>query len=64
MAPGPAHQRMGKQLYAAGIFERLDVLNRDRLGLSNLPRTPQQIAIEGPCRTPKKRKGRDQDWFG
>jgi hypothetical protein len=49
---------------AAGIFERLDVLNRDRLGLSNLPRTPQQIAIEGPCRTPKKRKGRDQDWFG
>ena len=49
---------------AASIFERLDVLNRNQLQLSSLPRTPQQIAIEGPCRTPKKRKGRDQEWFG
>lgn len=49
---------------AAGVFQRLDVLNRTKLRLSDLPRTPQQIAIEGPCRTPKKRKGRDQEWFG
>ena len=49
---------------AARIFERLDVLNRNKLRLSDLPRTPQQIAIEGPCRAPKKRKGRDQEWFG
>jgi hypothetical protein len=49
---------------AASIFERLDVLNRGKLRLSDLPRTPQQTAIEGPCRTPKKRKGRDQEWFG
>ena len=49
---------------AAGVFERLDVLNRNMLQLSGLPRTPQQIAIEGPCRTPKKHKGRDQEWFG
>jgi hypothetical protein len=49
---------------AAGTFKRLDVLNRERLRLSDLPRTPQQIAIEGPCRQPKKRKGRDQEWFG
>jgi len=49
---------------AAGVFERLDVLNRNMLQLSGLPRTPQQIAIEGPCRTPKKRKDRDQEWFG
>jgi len=49
---------------AASIFERLDVLNRNILRLSDLPHTPQQIAIEGPCRTPKKRKGRDQEWFG
>jgi hypothetical protein len=49
---------------AAGIFERLDVLNRGTLRLADLPRTPQQTAIEGPCRTPKKRKGRDQEWFG
>lgn len=49
---------------AAGVFARLDVLNRNKLRLSDLPRTPQQIAIEGPCRTPKKRKGRDQEWFG
>ena len=49
---------------AASIFERLDVLNRNMLQLSGLPRTPQQIAIEGPCRTPKQRKNRDQEWFG
>jgi len=49
---------------AASVFERLDVLNRNMLQLSGLPRTPQQIAIEGPCRTPKKRKDRDQEWFG
>lgn len=49
---------------AASIFERLDTLNRDGLRLSDLPRTPQQIAIEGPCRTPKKRKDHDQQWFG
>jgi hypothetical protein len=48
---------------AASSFGRLDVLNRGGLRLSDLPRTPQQIAIEGPCRTPKKRKGRDQEWF-
>ena len=49
---------------AAGIFERLDVQNRGAMRLSDFPRTPQQIAIEGPCRTPKKRKGGDQEWFG
>jgi len=49
---------------AASIFGRLDVLNRNLLRLSGFPRTPQQIAIEGPCRTPKKHKGRDQEWFG
>jgi len=49
---------------AATVFARLDVLNRKSLRLSDLPRTPQQIAIEGPCRTPKKRKGRNQEWFG
>ena len=49
---------------AASIFQRLDVLNRNRLRLADLPRTPQQIAIEGPCRTPKRHKGRDQEWFG
>lgn len=49
---------------AAATFNRLDVLNRGKLALADLPRTPQQIAIEGPCRAPKKRKGRDQEWFG
>lgn len=49
---------------AAGVFRRLDVLNRGRLQLAGLPRTPQQIAIEGPCRPPKKHKGRVRDWFG
>lgn len=49
---------------AASLFQRLDALNRAILRLSDLPRTPQQIAIEGPCRTPKKRKNRDQEWFG
>lgn len=49
---------------AANIFQRLDTLNRGGLNLSSLPHTPQQIAIEGPCRPPKKRKGRDQQWFG
>jgi len=49
---------------AASTFNRLDVLNRGKLRLSDLPHTPQQIAIEGPCRPPKKRKGRDQEWFG
>lgn len=44
---------------AARAFGRLDPLNRGRLRLQDLPRTPQQIAIEGPCRPPKKRKGRD-----
>jgi hypothetical protein len=49
---------------AARIFERLDVLNRDKLRLTDLPHTPQQIAIEGPCKQPKKHKGRDLEWFG
>ena len=49
---------------AAATFRRLDPLNRDRLRLADLPRTPQQIAIEGPCRPPKKHKGRDREWFG
>lgn len=49
---------------AAVAFGRLDAQNRGRLRLQDLPRTPQQIAIEGPCRTPKKRKGRDEEPFG
>ena len=49
---------------AASIFERLDILNRDKLQLIGLPHTPQQIAIDGPCRPPKKHKGRDLEWFG
>jgi hypothetical protein len=44
---------------AAGAFERLDVLDRGRLRLQDLPRTPAQIALEGPCRPPKQRKGGD-----
>jgi hypothetical protein len=44
---------------AVGIFERLDILNRAQLRLADLPRTPQQIAIEGPCRAPKMRKGQE-----
>ena len=44
---------------AASTFTRLDLLNRGRLQLDSLPRTPAQLAIEGPCRAPKK--GRDRD---
>jgi hypothetical protein len=49
---------------AAGIFQRLDLLNRGTLSLAGLPKTPQQIAIDGPCKAPKKRKGRELEWFG
>jgi hypothetical protein len=42
---------------AAGAFERLDVLDHGRLRLQDLPRTPAQIALEGPCRPLKQRKG-------
>jgi len=41
---------------AAAAFQRLDVLDRKQLRLQDLPRTPAQIALEGPCRPAKKRK--------
>ena len=44
---------------AASTFTRLDLLNHGRIRPDNLPRTPAQLAIEGPCRPPKK--GRDQE---
>jgi len=44
---------------AASAFTRLDLLNRGRIQLDSLPRTPAQLALEGPCRTPKKGRGRD-----
>ncbi|WP_420138043.1 EF-hand domain-containing protein [Sphingomonas sp.] len=37
-------------------FTMLDVGNKGSLTLATLPRTPQQIAIEGPCRPPKARR--------
>jgi len=40
---------------AASSFDRLNVLGKAGLKLADLPRTPQQMAIEGPCRTPKRR---------
>lgn len=44
---------------AAGVaFDRLDPIGKGKLRLSDLPRTPAQIAIEGPCRPAPKRKGR------
>ena len=40
---------------AAGrAFDSLDAAGRGRLKLAELPRTPAQIAIEGPCRPPRK----------
>ena len=42
---------------AAGVFARLDVSHQGRLRLQDLPRTPQQVALEGPCRPVKGRKG-------
>lgn len=42
---------------AAAAFARLDIANQGRLRLKDLPRTPQQVAIEGPCRAPKKGRG-------
>jgi len=49
---------------AAGAFARLDLVNRGRLRLEDLPRTPEQVALEGPCRPPKKRRTGEQDSFG
>lgn len=42
---------------AASTFDRLDVLGSGQLRLADLPRTPAQIAIEGPCRAPKNKDG-------
>jgi len=39
-------------------FDTLDVNHAGTLRLTALPRTPQQIAIEGPCRPPPKPRGR------
>jgi hypothetical protein len=39
---------------AAATFARLDSADRGRLRLQDLPRTPQQVAIEGPCRPSKR----------
>lgn len=49
---------------AASAFARLDVAGRGQLRLQDLPRTPQQTALEGPCRPAKKRRAGEQDPFG
>jgi hypothetical protein len=41
---------------AERAFTMLDVTRKGSLTLATLPRTPQQIAIEGPCRPPKIRR--------
>jgi len=45
---------------AASVFDRIDIVNRGRLRLDDLPRTPLQVAIEGPCQQPKVRKRRGE----
>lgn len=43
-------------------FDALDAANRGALRLADLPRTPQQIAIQGPCRPkPPPRRGKRRD---
>jgi len=39
-------------------FDTLDVAHKGALRLADLPRTPAQIAIEGPCRPRPKPRGR------
>jgi hypothetical protein len=46
---------------ASQAFDSLDVLHRGTLVLADLPKTPQQQAIEGPCRPVKPPKRRDRD---
>lgn len=52
----------GEFAAAAGeAFDSLDMMHRGYLVLADLPKTPQQQAIEGPCQTPKRPKHRDRD---
>ncbi len=46
---------------AAIAFARLDAASRGVLRLQDLPRTPQQIAIEGPCRPRKPPRQANSD---
>ena len=46
---------------ASSAFDRLDVLARGRLRLADLPHTPAQDAIDGPCRPTPKSRQRDQE---
>lgn len=54
---------IGEREFAAAAgrrFEALDPEGRGRLIVAELPRTPAQIAIEGPCKLrPKPKKQRD-----
>ena len=48
---------------ASRRFDALDTRNKGGLSLADLPRTPQQIAIEGPCRprpVPRRKRPGDE----